>query len=331
MALCVVVCGTLAVAAQGSVEIKDARFEPDSVLLGDHFELVMDIVSRGEVALALPEIGADFAEGRIELLQDLGLDTLSVGEDGCHLRKRWRMTSFEPAMYSIDSLGLLWTDGTTVDTLFAPRALSLEVAMIPVDTAQKTIYDIKQPLTIPVTVEEVVEIAGYSFAALAVVVALVALVVYLVRRSRREELASRKVEPAHVVAIRSLEALSNQKLWQNGRVKEYWSCLTEIFRTYLAGRYGVGALEMTTEEIVEAMKELQLTPKQIRELTALLTESDLVKFAKYIPEAESNEGAYYTIYYFVEESKEVAEEIVAEEEQQPDGVTPKEEEKKDDE
>lgn len=321
--------GAVVASAEEPVRVVDARFEPDSVLLGDHFNLVMDLEVEGGRLVAFPTITPEFAEGRIELLEERRVDTLNVSEGRYRLRKSYRMISFEPAQYRIDSVGVLVSDGRVVDTLYAPEALELEVAMIPVDTAQKTIYDIKQPLPMPVTAAEVVEIAGYSFAVLAVVVALVALVIYLVRRSRKEEVARRKIEPAHVVAIRSLEALANQKLWQNGRVKEYYSRLTEIFRTYLAGRFGVGALEMTTEEIVAAMKSLTLTPKQMADLVALLTESDLVKFAKFIPEAESNEAAYYTIYYFVEESKEVAEEVVSPEEQEIEVVTPKEEEKSD--
>ena len=111
-------------------------------------------------------------------------------------------------------------------------------------------------------------------------------------------------EAPHIVAIRNLEILSHQKMWQNGKHKAYWSRLSEILREYLDGRYGVGAMEMTTDEIVAALKELELSPKQVKALNDLLAESDLVKFAKHTPDAESNEGAYYTIYYFVEETKE---------------------------
>ena len=320
--LCAVVCGTLSVAAQGSVEIRDVRFEPDSVLLGDHFDLVMEIVSRGDVALALPEIGADFAEGRIELLQDLGLDTLSVDEGGYRLRKRWRMTSFEPAMYSIDSLGLLWTDGSKVDTLIAPNALRLQVQMMPVDTAQKTIYDIKQPLKAPLKLGEV---GGYTLLGLgvaAIVVGLVLLVLSRLRR-RRQAIEERR-EPPHVVAIRHLEMLHNQKLWQNGRIKEYYTRLTEILREYLAGRYGVGAMEMTSDEIISAMKAAEVEPKHTANLGALLAESDLVKFAKYTPSEESHEEYYNMVYYFVEESKEIKEEVVAPEAQNIEGVVAEE-------
>ena len=324
VALCAVLGGWLSVVAGEPVRIESARFVPDSVLIGDHFDLVMEVVSREGYAVGFPTI-TNVGEGKIELLEEGKIDTLSMGDGKYHLRKKWRMTSFEPAMYNIDSLGVLYTDGRTVDTLYAPNALELAVQMIPVDTAQKTIYDIKQPLRMPVLFGEVVETGSRVLGVLVALAALVLAVVLVVRKLRRKGgEAEKPKEPAHVVAIRELEALHNQKLWQNGKVKEYYSRLTEILRAYLAGRYGVGAMEMTTDEIVVSMKSLALTKKQSASLGELLAESDLVKFAKYIPTEEYHEEAYNTVYYFVEESKEIAEEVVSPEAHSLEGVVPQE-------
>lgn len=326
MALCMSVGVVFAASAQRGVEIVGARFEPDSVLLGDHFDLVLEVAAPEGYGVGFPTITAEFAEGKIELIEELALDTTRLAEGSVQLRKRWRMTSFEPAMYSIDSLGVLYTDGRRVDTLFASEPLRLEVQMMPVDTAQKTIYDIKQPLPMPVKVAEFAGYTGVGLLIAALVAGTILLIVRAVRRKSGAESTKPKELP-HVVAIRHLEMLHNQKLWQNGKVKEYYSRLTEILREYLAGRYGVGAMEMTTDEIVTAMKSLNLSAKHIAQLGTLLTESDLVKFAKYLPSEEYHEEAYNTVYYFVEESKEIAEEIVAPEAQNLEGVATAEERK----
>lgn len=326
MALCMGVGVVFAASAQRGVEIVGARFEPDSVLLGDHFDLVLEVAAPEGYGVGFPTINAEFAEGKIELIDERALDTVRLSEGSVQLRKRWRMTSFEPAMYSIDSIGVLYTDGVRVDTLFASEPLRLEVQMMPVDTAQKTIYDIKQPLPMPVKVAEFAGYTGVGLLIAALVAGIVLLIVRAVRRKSGVESAKPK-EPAHVVAIRHLEMLHNQKLWQNGKIKEYYSRLTEILREYLAGRYGVGAMEMTTDEIVTAMKSLELSAKQSSGLGTLLAESDLVKFAKYLPNEEYHEEAYNTVYYFVEESKEIAEEIVAPEAQNLEGVATAEERK----
>ena len=111
--------------------------------------------------------------------------------------------------------------------------------------------------------------------------------------------------PPHIVAIAALEALQNQKLWQNNKHKEYYSALTDILRTYLDGRFEVGAMEMTTDEILEAIKSIDLPKKLEMDVVNLLRDADLVKFAKAMPDASENESAFSKVYYFVEETKPV--------------------------
>ena len=73
-------------------------------------------------------------------------------------------------------------------------------------------------------------------------------------------------------------------------------------------------IEMTSDEIIETMRPEELPDKARMDLTAILRDADLVKFAKATPEAEQNEADYLKAYYFVEETKPVEEEAPAEEE-----------------
>ena len=116
--------------------------------------------------------------------------------------------------------------------------------------------------------------------------------------------------PPHIAAIQALETLHNQKLWQSGRHKQYYSGLTDILRTYLAGRYGFGAMEMTSDEILAAVRRYDLPQKCVMDLQAILRDADLAKFAKAQSEGTTNEDNYLNAYYFVEETKpaEIAEE-----------------------
>jgi hypothetical protein len=139
-------------------------------------------------------------------------------------------------------------------------------------------------------------------------VLLLLLIIWIIIRLIKHKPVFRKekpAEPPHVRAIRELNELQHQKLWQNGRHKEYYTRLTDILREYLDGRYGVDAPEMTSEEILAALKRVGVSAKHFADLQRLLGESDLVKFAKYLPEQEYHEEAYYKVYYFVEESKVV--------------------------
>ena len=61
---------------------------------------------------------------------------------------------------------------------------------------------------------------------------------------------------------------------------------------------------MTSDEIMSALSAVELEDKNRGELSQLLKTADFVKFAKYAPDAEQNETAYYDAYYFVEDTKE---------------------------
>ena len=75
-------------------------------------------------------------------------------------------------------------------------------------------------------------------------------------------------------------------------------------------------MEMTSDEIIETMRAEELPDKARMDLTAILRDADLVKFAKATPEAEQNEADYLKAYYFVEETK-IAEEETPDEEEAP--------------
>jgi hypothetical protein len=74
-------------------------------------------------------------------------------------------------------------------------------------------------------------------------------------------------------------------------------------------------MEMTTDEIDDALRTIEIEQKQKMNLLSVLRDADLVKFAKATPEAEENELAYHKAYHFVEETKPV--EVVEEEEDEP--------------
>ena len=73
-------------------------------------------------------------------------------------------------------------------------------------------------------------------------------------------------------------------------------------------------MEMTTDEIAEALRVVDIEQKSKMDLLSVLRDADLVKFAKATPEANDNELAYDKAFYFVENTKPVE---VVEEEDEP--------------
>lgn len=112
--------------------------------------------------------------------------------------------------------------------------------------------------------------------------------------------------PAHVVAMQALEALADKKLWQNGRNKEFHTELTDILRQYIEQRFGVPAMEKTTDEILDELYELAESQKaSLANLKQILSMADLVKFAKYQPFADENQLSFMNSRMFVEQTKKV--------------------------
>jgi hypothetical protein len=109
--------------------------------------------------------------------------------------------------------------------------------------------------------------------------------------------------PPHVVANKALVELGHRKLWQKGKFKAYYTALTSILRTYISGRWDIGALEMTTDEIIAALRDVEMPSASRTDLITTLRTADMVKFAKAEPEAEENEESLSRALYFVENTK----------------------------
>jgi len=117
---------------------------------------------------------------------------------------------------------------------------------------------------------------------------LVALAAWLVNRWLRERREAEQRLPAHVRALRDLEALRRSDLLRAGRIKDYHVRLTEVVRRYLGEHCGFEALDMTTEELLERLAAA--LPAEVGELQRVLETSDLVKFARVTPAAGIPEG-----------------------------------------
>lgn len=295
-----------------------ARVEPDSIGIGDRFDYVIEVDKDLVQVVQFPEF-TPAGEGGIELVESLPVDTLSRDGRRLRLMKRYRLAAFDEGRYNLGAARVLYADKNIVDTLRSHDSVYLEVTTFQIDSTSQSIYDLKPQKTLPFRFRE---ISGYVKWAVLFVLVLLAAAYALNRylKSRGKGLGdlfkAAPPQPPHVVAIRALEALHHQKLWQNNRHKQYYSQLTDILRTYIDGRWGVSAMEMTSDEIIAAMRSEELPDKARMDLTAILRDADLVKFAKATPEAEQNEADYLKAYYFVEETKLVLNEPEAVEDEQ---------------
>ncbi len=288
----------------------DAHITPDSIMIGDCFDLVID-VERDQVQVVLFPAFEPDKDGLVELVADHPVDTLQRDGRWLRLRKRYTLQAFQEGQLHLGRASVLYADKNITDTLYTRDSLVVQVGTFLIDSTSMPVMALKAQKTMPFKFGEISGYVGWSL--LAVVLLVIAIYIFTrimhhFGRDVGDLFRSAPPVPPHVAAIEALEELHHKKLWQNGKYKLYYSTLTDILRTYIAARYGIGAMEMTSDEIIVAMREVELPQKSAMDLTSILQEADLVKFAKAEPEAELNENLYTAAYYFVEETKEQTEE-----------------------
>lgn len=140
--------------------------------------------------------------------------------------------------------------------------------------------------------------------ACAVVAVVVAVFIFLRRRKRCVPVVPPR--PAHEIALEQLAQLKAKDLIRQGRVKEYYSEISDIIRRYLENRFVIKAPEMTTEEFLSFARDSgKLGGEHKSLLREFLSACDMVKFAKYAPTENEMEAIFGSAENFVQQTKEV--------------------------
>jgi len=110
--------------------------------------------------------------------------------------------------------------------------------------------------------------------------------------------------PADEAALQRLAGLRAGDWMATGRLKEFYSALSDILRAYLEGGFKTPALERTTGELMRDLRHRSLFDAgRLAELRDLLESCDLVKFAKFRPEPEEALKAHTFAVQFVEQTR----------------------------
>ena len=274
----------------------------------------------------------EYDEDVFELIEEYPLDTLSDEGRRLTLRKRYLLAVMETGDIPIRP-SIIYFDKNREhpDTLISDQTLVLSVArymeldttlFLKADPTQQQGFGVDNELAntmlkddglytqknLPFIFSEIRDYTIYGVIALIILSLVAWYAVWYMRnkwQGRVREVKPAPKLPPHVVAIKALDELRNRKLWQNGKHKLYYSTLTEILRLYIEGRWDVGALEMTSDEIITALRDVDIKHDSRSNLITILRTADMVKFAKALPEAEENEQLFTYAYYFVENTKSV--------------------------
>jgi hypothetical protein len=213
-----------------------------------------------------------------------------------------RYDSGTSALPPLEFLASVPGDTTAWRVATAPLWLTVHTLAV---TAQDSLRALKDPLSIPYTLGEIL-------IALGVLAVLVAGGFYLYRRLKRRAPAplaaapQGPAKPPHQLALEELGMVKAKRLWQQGRVKEYHSEVTEVLRRYFERRFEVKALEETTDEILAGLQDAGLRHDVLDTVGSVLRRADLVKFATYQPYPEEHEESMSASVSVVERTRPVA-------------------------
>lgn len=281
------------------VEIK-AELDTNIVTIGDQFHMNLYVSQPPEILVRFPGF-ADTLIEKIEILSASAIDS-AIQEDGqLVLNQDLLLTCFDSGLYAIPPLTFGLESATWSDSL-QTHPQYLAVLTVPVDTALR---DIKQPIHVPVAFFEVFP---WVLVGLGGIIIIAGLVYYLRQRKRNKPVFKvvKPEEPAHVVALRELDKLKEEKLWQRNEFKQYYTRLTAIIRIYIEKRYLIPAMEKTSYEILEEWKaHKSADPGLYDNLKQLLNLADLVKFAKEKPLPSDNEVNLDNAYDFIRKTRPV--------------------------
>ena len=123
---------------------------------------------------------------------------------------------------------------------------------------------------------------------------LVALFLLFFPEGKKDKTVSELDSNAYKKAMQQLSKLEADNITPVN-VKQYYTELIVIFRTYLKGAKGIQSFSKTTDDLSIQLQSLKMPQQGYNHLLQTLRLSDLVKFAQYKPEGQMARDSFNTI------------------------------------
>ena len=291
-----------ALAAHGGNTTVSAKLDSARVMMGKTTTLHINIEQDKSVNGLLISLVADTLNAKVEIADKGKADTTELKDNRVQIKRDIELQAFDPGTYQLPPISYV----VGKDTIKS-KQLTLTVDSIKVDTEGK-IKDFKPIIEIPFKLLDTVPdfISNYWWAwLLGIAVIAAAIFSYLkwVKKGINPLKPIKKRLPPYEEAMQALAKLKESNLWQSGQEKEYFTQLTDILRVYIDRRFNIKAVELTSSQIMEKIKQNKEAHIANDQLNNVLEVADFVKFANMHTLADDNEIAFQRAVNFVEQTK----------------------------
>ena len=261
-----------------------ASIDSSDYLVGDYITYTLEVRANKNLIVTTPNIRDSLKN--IEVIKEL--ETLSGETENTKSRTyAFIISYYDSGSVTISPIPVKYkVTGTNEEKIALSNPVTFNVHTVEVQP-KADIKDVKEPLTIPLDW---------------VIIFLITLIVLIFldatydfyqtyKNKKAEQPMKKKIIriPAHVRALKALDELEIEKLWQKGMVKEYHSEITGIIRNYFEKRFNLPALELTTSEQMQQLNKVSEAENILTITNEFLNNADMVKFAKFKPLPSVNE------------------------------------------
>ena len=264
----------IACAQAPPVSIK-ASLNRDHVLIGEPMELKVE-VKTGSALPVTKWVNLPDSFNHLEVLSRSPVDSVTAAGATIY-RQSFTITGFDPGAWMIPALNItinkkvVYTD-------------SLPVTIVPVALKDSTYHDIREIID----VQDAKTPWWYYLTGIVSLIALGALVWLWLKRNtgKRPTVGGH----AHVLspleeALGRLRQLETEQPIAKEEWKNYYTTLTDIFKTYIERKFNIPALQKTTDEVLLFLNS-RGGKQMLNGAAEALRISDAVKFARYRPPGE---------------------------------------------
>ncbi len=254
--------------------------DKSTIHIGDYINYYILMTYDKNVKPILPAPGTELGQFDIK---DYSVKDIKTSDKSETRQKmiNYKITTYFLGDFQIPSIEIGYMDKDNIQNVVKTEPLTIQVVPIKrLPTDKDDIRDLKKQISI----------TNYFWLYLFIFILFIIGFYYFYQLYLKKKLmkvnltAEEKIPilPEDEEAMQKIEELGKKDYLENNQLKQYYFELSEILRAYLHRRYTIYTLERTSYEIIYDLKKI-LNKEMVHEFEQFFNDTDMVKFAKYIP------------------------------------------------